>query len=245
MSTYFSIDLSKNYLEHSFSKVCKLLTLNPASSAVRGCAQLKHLCSSKLCSKEKKVTLKVSRFLFSFFCSVSGVLRALSLCDPLWIKQQDTWAALQRCTPGALRWSACMDPFTNQAAAVGGLSPLKSPRQAMVTVCKVCGIGGEERRAQDQGVLQASCRGFRERSPTAVALWGGSESCSGSERGGLGSHSNPIRPQKPSCCVCLDFHIFLKKYTLLRFPHRRKNSLALSLKIRSINFIKLFALWGS
>lgn len=83
---------------------------------------------------------------------------------------------------------------------------------------------GEKGTAQGQGVLQASCCGFKERSPTAVALRGGSEVLLG-QRAGRGFRVT-WQLNLTSKTKLLHFswfpHIW-KKCTLLRF-HQRRNT---------------------
>lgn len=81
---------------------------------------------------------------FSFLVSLMGP-PCIFLCGSL---QTEQAAGHMSSSPVIYPWSSqviCLqyvDPFTSRAAAMGGLSPLKSPPQAMVTNCKVGGEAG-------------------------------------------------------------------------------------------------------
>lgn len=135
-------------------------------------------------------SLQFCYFLFS--THAHRVLTAL-LSDPLWIKAGSrTHEQLSWDLPPALSGDLpFVDPFTERAAAAGGLSPLKGPREATVTVCKFWGSGGEKAQFKAGGVgggglLRTSCSEFKERFSTAVVLRGGSEGCLDHEEEGGG-----------------------------------------------------------
>ena len=198
------------------------------------CCLRVHRVGPLLLNKAARASLSLNRspwkflvFLLSIFCSVSRALAAFFFffSPPLWStversRRAGTHEQLSRDPPpAALRWSASVDPFTRRAAAVGGLSPLKSRRQSMVTVSKVWG----ERWREGDGVEPGGAAGLllwvQREVPNSCGSQGRFRGSAGavSKEGVLGSHGNSIWPQKPSCCISPDFHIFERNTYCLDF----------------------------
>lgn len=114
----------------------------------------------------------------------------LFLCDSLLRELAQGHMSSSRSSPVALRWSACVDPFTSYAAAMRTLSPLKSPRQATVTNCKV---SGEKAQLRTRGCCRSPAVGSK-RGPQQLWLSGEVQRAVSEDRGGGdgGSHSNSI-----------------------------------------------------
>lgn len=123
-------------------------------------------------------------------------------------------------TPGALRWSACVDLFTSWAAAVGGWSPLGSLRQSMVTVRVLWGSAGGKGRFGATGCCGPPAVGSK-RGPQQLCLSGEVQKVVwGSIQKGGGRVTWQFNPTSESKLACVPWFLPLfQKYVCEGLHH--------------------------
>lgn len=120
---------------------------------------------------------------FPFYAQSHGSLRSffffslsVVLCEPGG-RQQDTWAALRRSNPRRTQVIRLRGSVYQLSSCRGRLEPSWKSTSVYGYSVRALRRRWREGTFRGQGVLWTSCRGFKERSPTAVPLQGGSEGC--------------------------------------------------------------------